>query len=33
VVHPTAGKTIGELWREFDRDAHTMTAVEIDAAG
>jgi 2-amino-4-hydroxy-6-hydroxymethyldihydropteridine diphosphokinase len=30
VVHPTAGKTIGELWREFDRDGHTMTAVEID---
>lgn len=30
VVHPTAGQTIGELWREFDRDGHTMTAVEID---
>jgi 2-amino-4-hydroxy-6-hydroxymethyldihydropteridine diphosphokinase len=29
VVHPTAGKTIAQLWREFDRDGHTMTAVEI----
>lgn len=29
VVHPTAGKTIGELWAGFDRDGHTMQAVEI----
>jgi 2-amino-4-hydroxy-6-hydroxymethyldihydropteridine diphosphokinase len=29
VVHPTAGRTIGELWREFDRDGHTMTAVVV----
>jgi 2-amino-4-hydroxy-6-hydroxymethyldihydropteridine diphosphokinase len=30
VVHPTAHKTIGELWREFDRDAHAMIPVSID---
>jgi 2-amino-4-hydroxy-6-hydroxymethyldihydropteridine diphosphokinase len=24
VVHPTAGLTIGELWRRFDRDAHPL---------
>jgi 2-amino-4-hydroxy-6-hydroxymethyldihydropteridine diphosphokinase len=30
VVHPTAHKTIGELWREFDRDAHAMFPVGID---
>lgn len=28
VVHPTAGLTIGELWRRFDRDSHVMTRVE-----
>jgi 2-amino-4-hydroxy-6-hydroxymethyldihydropteridine diphosphokinase len=35
VIHPTAGKTIGELWREFDRDAHTMipVAIELPAGG
>ena len=29
VVHPTAGLTIGELWQRFDRDAHSMTRVDI----
>ncbi|HVQ14469.1 MAG TPA: 2-amino-4-hydroxy-6-hydroxymethyldihydropteridine diphosphokinase [Vicinamibacterales bacterium] len=29
VVHPTAGKTIAELWREFDRDSHSMIPVSI----
>ncbi|HKQ83443.1 MAG TPA: 2-amino-4-hydroxy-6-hydroxymethyldihydropteridine diphosphokinase [Steroidobacteraceae bacterium] len=28
-VHPTAGKTIAELWRSFDRDAHPMTPVPL----
>jgi 2-amino-4-hydroxy-6-hydroxymethyldihydropteridine diphosphokinase len=27
VVHPTAGLTIGELWRRFDHEGHTMTIV------
>ena len=30
VVHPTAGKTIGVLWKEFDRDGHEMSPVMID---
>jgi 2-amino-4-hydroxy-6-hydroxymethyldihydropteridine diphosphokinase len=30
VVHPTAQKTIGELWREFDRDSHPMIPVSIE---
>jgi 2-amino-4-hydroxy-6-hydroxymethyldihydropteridine diphosphokinase len=25
VLHPTAGRTIGELWREFDQAAHPLT--------
>ncbi len=25
--HPTAGKTIGELWREFDRCAHPLERI------
>jgi 2-amino-4-hydroxy-6-hydroxymethyldihydropteridine diphosphokinase len=29
VVHPTAGKTIGELWRAFDRQAHVMTPAAL----
>jgi 2-amino-4-hydroxy-6-hydroxymethyldihydropteridine diphosphokinase len=29
VKHPTAGKTIGELWTEFDRDGHEMVPVRI----
>lgn len=24
VMHPTAGLTVGELWRRFDRDAHPL---------
>ena len=27
VVHPTAGESIGELWRRFDRDAHPLAQV------
>jgi 2-amino-4-hydroxy-6-hydroxymethyldihydropteridine diphosphokinase len=30
VLHPTAGKTIGELWAEFDREAHAMVPANID---
>jgi 2-amino-4-hydroxy-6-hydroxymethyldihydropteridine diphosphokinase len=30
VVHPLAGRTIGELWAAFDRDVHAMTQVEIE---
>lgn len=30
VVHPTAHKTIAQLWQEFDRDSHTMIPVDID---
>ena len=30
VVHPTAGKTIGALWHEFDRNGHTMLEVPIE---
>ena len=33
VVHPTASKTIGELWQEFDRDAHPMAPVTIALPG
>ena len=29
VMHPTAARTIGELWREFDRDGHEMSPVEL----
>jgi 2-amino-4-hydroxy-6-hydroxymethyldihydropteridine diphosphokinase len=27
VVHPTLGRTIGELWQAFDRDAHALEQV------
>jgi 2-amino-4-hydroxy-6-hydroxymethyldihydropteridine diphosphokinase len=27
VLHPTVGRTIGELWREFDQAAHPLTRV------
>jgi 2-amino-4-hydroxy-6-hydroxymethyldihydropteridine diphosphokinase len=27
VIHPTANKTIAQLWSEFDRAAHTLTPV------
>jgi 2-amino-4-hydroxy-6-hydroxymethyldihydropteridine diphosphokinase len=30
VVHPQAGRTIGELWAAFDRDGHEMKPVSID---
>jgi len=33
VVHPTAGKTIGVLWEEFDRDGHEMSPVGIALPG
>jgi len=29
VMHPTANKTAGQLWQEFDRDAHQMNAVAL----
>jgi 2-amino-4-hydroxy-6-hydroxymethyldihydropteridine diphosphokinase len=29
VMHPTAGKTIGRLWEEFDREGHEMSPVEL----
>ena len=29
-MHPTAGQTIGELWRGFDQDAHPLVAVPLD---
>lgn len=29
VMHPTAGRTIGELWAAFDRDGHEMQEVPI----
>jgi len=29
VVHPTAHRTIGELWAEFDRDGHEMNPVAL----
>ena len=32
LVHPTAGKTIGELWAAFDRTAHPLHRVELDLA-
>jgi len=28
--HPTANRTVGELWREFDREAHPMAAEALD---
>jgi 2-amino-4-hydroxy-6-hydroxymethyldihydropteridine diphosphokinase len=33
VKHPTAGRTIGELWAEFARDGHEMVPVEIALPG
>jgi 2-amino-4-hydroxy-6-hydroxymethyldihydropteridine diphosphokinase len=29
VSHPTLGKTLRELWREFDQPSHPMTAVDL----
>jgi 2-amino-4-hydroxy-6-hydroxymethyldihydropteridine diphosphokinase len=31
VRHPTDGRTIGELWAAFDRDAHPLRPVDLDA--
>ena len=31
VRHPTLGATIGQLWQQFDRDAHPMELVVFDA--
>jgi 2-amino-4-hydroxy-6-hydroxymethyldihydropteridine diphosphokinase len=31
--HPTLGRTIGELWAAFDRQAHPMTTVPLDLGG
>jgi 2-amino-4-hydroxy-6-hydroxymethyldihydropteridine diphosphokinase len=33
VTHPVTGKTIGELWQEFDRDGHEMVPVSIILPG
>jgi 2-amino-4-hydroxy-6-hydroxymethyldihydropteridine diphosphokinase len=34
LVHPTEGRTIGELWQRFDRDAHPLVPVRAaDPAG
>lgn len=30
VIHPTEGRTIGELWKHFDRDGHQMSPVRLD---
>lgn len=30
VEHPTAHRTIGELWKAFDTGGHVMTAVDIE---
>lgn len=30
VMHPTQGRSIGELWAGFDRERHAMRAVSID---
>ena len=29
VIHPTLGKTMAQLWAEFDRDAHDMVRVDL----
>jgi 2-amino-4-hydroxy-6-hydroxymethyldihydropteridine diphosphokinase len=31
IVHPTAMKSIGQLWKEFDRDGHAMSPVDLPA--
>lgn len=30
LMHPVSHKTIGELWQQFDQQAHPMTPVAID---
>ena len=32
VVHPTARRTIGQLWKEFDSDGHAMSPVGLPLA-
>jgi 2-amino-4-hydroxy-6-hydroxymethyldihydropteridine diphosphokinase len=32
VTHPTAEKSIAELWAAFDRDGHAMSPVDLPAA-
>jgi 2-amino-4-hydroxy-6-hydroxymethyldihydropteridine diphosphokinase len=27
LIHPTEGRSIGELWQRFDRDAHPLVPV------
>jgi hypothetical protein len=29
-VHPTLGRTLAELWRDFARDEHPMHVVDFD---
>jgi 2-amino-4-hydroxy-6-hydroxymethyldihydropteridine diphosphokinase len=29
-VHPTSGRTIGEMWAKFDRDDHEMVPVALE---
>ena len=31
LVHPTLGRTIGELWRDFAQDSHELVPIDIDA--
>jgi 2-amino-4-hydroxy-6-hydroxymethyldihydropteridine diphosphokinase len=31
VQHPLARRSIGDLWQDFDRDAHSMTRIDLDA--
>ena len=31
VQHPLVGRSIGDLWKDFDRDAHAMTGIDLDA--
>jgi 2-amino-4-hydroxy-6-hydroxymethyldihydropteridine diphosphokinase len=33
VVHPTAQKTMAQLWSEFDRDGHALDPVELPGEG
>jgi 2-amino-4-hydroxy-6-hydroxymethyldihydropteridine diphosphokinase len=32
-VHPTLGKTMAQLWAEFDQDAHNMRRVDLALGG
>jgi hypothetical protein len=32
-LHPTLGRTLAELWRDFARDGHPMRAVDFDWPG